>query len=125
MEKPMPDEQRLERIMNGLGCSLATAKDVLRHDKIIDAGGDPFPQTPEQKAASKKYTTTGTKKPAVYKLEAREKKQNTTKREIITALAGFLAEYDNLDVVNPERIIQFRKDNKLYELTLTEKRKPK
>lgn len=124
MEKPMTDDERLDRIVDGLKCSIAEAKDILKYDKLIEAGADPFPQTQEQKAASKKYTTTGTKtkKPTVYKLETREKKQNTAKRHIMEMLEDLFQSLDDFEVLNPERLLRFDYQGKTYEVTLTEKR---
>lgn len=124
MNKSMTDDERIDRIVDGLKCSIAEAKDILKYDKLIEAGADPFPQTQEQKAASKKYTTTGTKtkKPTVYKLETREKKQNTTKRHLMETLEGLFQSFDGFEILNPERLLRFNYQGKAYEITLTEKR---
>lgn len=124
MNKSMTDDERIDRIVDGLKCSIAEAKDILKYDKLIEAGADPFPQTQEQKAASKKYTTTGTKtkKPTVYKLETREKKQNTAKRHLMETLEGLFQSFDGFEILNPERLLRFNYQGKAYEITLTEKR---
>ena len=118
----MTTNERVSFLMKKLDCTEEEAKDVIRCDRIIDAGGDPFPQTKEQAAASKKYRGVGTKKPTVYNLETREKKQNTNKREIMEVLRQALGGYDNLEVINPERQVKFEHGGKTYEVTLTEKR---
>lgn len=122
MEKPLTDNERIDRIVDGLGCSIAEAKEIVKYDKLIEIGADPFPQTQEQKAATKKYTTTGTRKPTVYKLEAREHKQNTVKRGLMVMLEHLFADFDKLETLNPERLLRFDYKGKTYEVTLTEKR---
>ena len=67
----MTTNERIAFLMKKLDCTEEEAKDVIRCDRIIDAGGDPFPQSKEQAAASKKYRGVGTKKPTVYNLETR------------------------------------------------------
>ena len=72
----MTTNERIAFLMKKLDCTEEEAKDVIRCDRIIDADGNPFPQSKEQAAASKKYRSVGTKKPTVYNLETRKKKQN-------------------------------------------------
>lgn len=121
----MTTNERIAFLMKKLDCTEEEAKDVIRCDRIIDAGGDPFPQSKEQAAASKKYRGVGTKKPTVYNLETREKKQNTNKLELMEVLRRAVCGYDNFEIVNPERQVRFDYGGKTYEVTLTEKRAKK
>ena len=118
----MTANERVSFLMEKLDCTEEEAKDVIRCDRIIDAGGDPFPQTKEQAAASKKYRGVGTKKPTVYNLETREKKQNTNKRELMEIIQQAMGGYASFEIVNPERQVRFDYKGKTYEVTLTEKR---
>ena len=47
----MTTNERIAFLMKKLDCTEEEAKDVIRCDRIIDAGGDPFPQSKEQAAA--------------------------------------------------------------------------
>lgn len=122
MDKPLTDNEHIDRIVDGLGCSIAEAKEILKCDKLIDLGHDPFPQTEEQKATTKKYSGTGTKKHTVYKLETREKKQNTAKRTLMENIENTFSAFPRFEIVNPERVVRFDFNGKTYEITLTEKR---
>lgn len=122
MEKPLSDNERIDHLVDKLGCSIAEAKDIIRCDKLIDAGRNPFPLTKEQQAASKKYTTTGTKKPTAYKLETREKKPNSIKRHLMEIVKNLFQDYKDFEIINPERQLRFTYEGKTYEVTLTEKR---
>lgn len=56
----------------------------------------------------------------------RERKENPTKREIITKLHEILAEMsDNAEITNPEKYISFKIGEDMYEINLIQKRKPK
>ena len=80
---------------------------------------------------AKKFANVDThKKPTVYKWDKRQRKENVTKREIISELFTFLTEksennIENCKVTNAERQIFFKIGEKSFELTLVEKRKPK
>ena len=121
----MTTNERIAFLMKKLDCTEEEAKDVIRCDRIIDADGDPLPQGKEQAAASKKYRSVGTKKPTVYNLKTKEKKQNTNKRELMEVLRRAVCGYDNFAVINPERQVRFDYGGKTYEVTLTEKRATK
>ena len=60
----------------------------------------------------------------------RTRKENPTKRAIIHDLASFLKEYEefsfvSVEITNPERVIRMVLDEDVYEITLSQKRKPK
>ena len=109
----------VENIMQLLGCSEEQAKQLVEDDKRIDKGEKLFEQTAEQKANSKKYRQ-GDRKPTVYKLEPRERKADTDKREIIQVLDEALCDLvDNVTVVNIERQIDFEFNNRKFRVVLS------
>lgn len=117
--------------MKTMGWTEAEAAEVWDTDHAIDKGADPFPLTAEQKKIAQKYTKTGTRKaPTIYKFEQKERKVNATKAQIIQELFTFLTENasfsaENCEITNNERMIAFKSNGNSYELTLTQKRKPK
>ena len=112
--------------MRVLDVSAEEADEILKADKAIDRGERvPFDLSPEKEKLAKKFANVDTKqrkKPTVYNLETREKKQNANKRELMEALRRTLCGYDNFEIVNPERQVRFDYGGKTYEVTLTEKR---
>ena len=129
----MATETQTEKIMRLLKCTKEEAEDVIATDKMIDRGErTPYDLEPEkEKEIIKAFVNTKTKKaPTVYKFDKRERKPNATKGSIIAELANFLENnsenaVSNLNIINAERIISFSIGDDNFELTLTQKRKPK
>lgn len=129
----MATETQTEKIMRLLKCTKEEAEDVIATDKMIDRGErTPYDLDPEkEKEIIKAFVNTKTKKaPTVYKFDKRERKPNATKGSIIAELTKFLENESenavaNLNIVNAERIIAFSIGDDNFELTLTQKRKPK
>lgn len=124
-------ETQKERIMRSLGVSAEEAEAIMAEDKAIDRGERmDFDLSPEAEKAAKKMANVGTKKaPTNYTFE-RKRKENPTKANIISTLENCLkitAEIacENVKVTNKERVITFKVGDDDYELTLTQKRKPK
>ncbi len=124
--------EAIEKMMKILGCSEDEARQLVADDAAIDKGEKLFELSDEQKKASKKARSTGTKKrPTAYKFEKRERKPNEVKRWIIDRLRilceGWELNGDALDVkvTNIERTIDFNIDGRAFTLTLTEHRPPK
>ena len=117
-------------IMKNLGLTEAEADELLKADKAIDKGEKmPFDLTKEQQEIAKSFTKTGTKTkkaPTVYKFE-KKKTENVPKAELIKKLEELLNNEGFIDVkiVNAERLISFSNGDNSFELTLTQKRKPK
>lgn len=117
-------------IMKNLGLSEEEADELLKADKAIDKGEKmPFDLTKEQQEVAKSFTKTGTKTkkaPTVYKFE-KKKTENVPKAELIKKLEELLNNKGFIDVkiVNAERLISFSNGDNSFELTLTQKRKPK
>jgi hypothetical protein len=129
-----PTKKQLEA-MKKLGMTDEEIAQVIADDEAIERGEKrEFDLTPEQLKEAKKYTKAGTKKPTVYKLDnengKRSRKENPTKAAIIAEIAEFLQKnsenaVENLVVLNKERQISFQIGENTYEITLTQKRKPK
>lgn len=116
--------------MKNLGLTAEEADELLKADKAIDKGEKmPFDLTKEQQEIAKSFTKTGTKTkkaPTVYKFE-KKKTENVPKAELIKKLEKLLNNEGFIDVkiVNAERLISFSNGDNSFELTLTQKRKPK
>ena len=124
--------EAIEKMMQVLGCSREEAEQIVKDDAAVDRGEKLFELTDEQKKASKKARSTGTKKrPTAYKFEKRERKPNEVKRWIIERVKILCEGWElngdalNVQVTNIERAIDFQIDGRNFTLTLTEHRKPK
>lgn len=121
-----------EIIMQNLGLTAEEADELLACDKAIDKGEKmPFDLTAEQQKVAKDMTVSkvhkkAEKKPTVYKFE-KKKVENTAKSTIISLIEQLLNEkgYENVEITNAERLISFKYGENDYEITLTQKRKPK
>lgn len=117
-------------IMKNLGLTKEEADELLKADKAIDKGEKmPFDLTKEQQEIAKIFTKTGTKTkkaPTVYKFE-KKKTENVPKAELIKKLEELLNNegFINVKIVNAERLISFSNGENNFEITLTQKRKPK
>ena len=115
-----------------LGYSDAQIEEMLEDDKAVDRGETlPWDMSKEEHKKAMKYANTDEhKKPTVYKFDKRERKENAPKKTIIDALYAFLVENDafspaNVEILNKERQISFDFADEKFEITLTQKRKPK
>ena len=115
-----------------LGYSDAQIEEMLEDDKAVDRGETlPWDMSKEEHKKAMKYANADEhKKPTVYKFDKRERKENAPKKTIIDALYAFLVENDafspaNVEILNKERQISFDFANEKFEITLTQKRKPK
>lgn len=117
-------------IIKNLGLTEEEADELLKADKAIDKGEKmPFDLTKEKQEIAKSFTKTGTKTkkaPTVYKFE-KKKTENVPKAELIKKLEELLNNEGFVDVkiVNTERLISFSNGDNNFEITLTQKRKPK
>lgn len=125
-------ETQKHKLMRILGCTAEEADDIIATDKMIDQGErTPYDLDPEREKMAKKFANAREKrKPTVYQFQKRERKANPTKGGIIAELAKFLAEnsefaVENVEITNKERQIAFKIGENAFELTLTQKRKPK
>lgn len=124
-----PKETQKEAIMRILRCSAEEAEQILADDKEVDRGGkmEWDLSDDEHRKAMKRANATEHKKPT--EPVKRERKANPTKREVISGIAEYLTKCDilaeNVAITNPERIIAFEIGDEKFEITLTQKRKPK
>ena len=115
-----------------LGYSDAQIEEMLEDDLAVDRGETlPWDLSKEEhKKAMKHANADEHKKPTVYKFDKRERKENTPKRTIIAEIYEFLTEKalfcpQNVQILNKERQISFDYADEKFEITLTQKRKPK
>ena len=122
-------EKQIQALMK-LGLSREEALQTLADDADIDKGKPKdFDLSAEQLKNAKQYTKVGTRKTSTTPTK-RERKENPTKALIIAEIFKFLTENaeisaENLEILNKERQIFFKCGENDYELTLTQKRKPK
>ena len=106
-----------------LGLTDAEIEQVLADDKRIDRGEKLFELSDEQKQAEKKVRQAD-RTPTVYKFQKRERKQNTGKRAIMEHLEKAVGEIaEEINLLNPEREMEFFIDGKKYKIVLSEPRK--
>ena len=117
------NDAKLEALLK-LGMTREEAWQVIADDDDIDHGAaKDFDLTKEQLKVAKKYTGTGTRKAPTN--AKRTRKENPLKREIIQKIFKAIQEYSNAEITNPERMIAFSAEDENFEITLTQKRKPK
>lgn len=120
-----------EIIMQNLEVTEEQADEILAYDKAVDRGLPTEYDLPKDKEKQAlKMANVGTKKPTVYKFTQRKRKENPQKQEIIAEIFQFLNEnasfeVENLEITNKERQIFFKSGENSFEITLTQKRKPK
>lgn len=119
--------KQIQKMMKNLGLTEQEARELLADDAKVDKGQKmAFDLTPEQEKNAKKARATGTKKPTAYKFENRKRKENPEKRNILETLYELaLNRWDNAELVNPERQVDFHIGGNHYSLTLTCHRPPK
>lgn len=119
--------EQIQKMMKNLGLTEQEARELLADDAKIDKGQKmAFDLTPEQEKNAKKARATGTKKPTAYKFENRKRKENTEKRDILKAIFELAEDcWDNAELVNPERQVDFYLNGNHYSITLTCHRPPK
>lgn len=119
-----------------LGMSDEEIQAMLADDKEVDRGVifEWDLSTEEHKKAMKNANVDEKKKKAPMNLNldatGKKKKANPTKGGIIEEIATFLSEnsqfsIENLEIPNKERVISFQIEGNTYEITLSQKRKPK
>lgn len=125
-----PKETQKEAIMRILRCSAEEAEQIMADDKEIDRGAkmEWDLSQDEHKKAMKRANATEHKKPT--EPVKRERKANPTKGGVISGIYQFLLGNgdicaENVSITNPERMIAFSIGGENFELTLTQKRKPK
>ena len=108
-------DERIAHLMKTLDLTEEEAREMLATDEAIDHGADPFPQTAEQKKASKEARSTGTR---TYTFTKRERKPDEDKRFLIQTFASLLADEETV-ITNPERQIDFNYNGRHFRLVLS------
>lgn len=122
-------ETQVEKLMRVLDLTEEEALQVIADDKAIDRGERmSFDLDKETEKQAKKYANVGTRKSAEKVTKTR--KENPTKATVITEIFKLLNENaeisaENVVILNKERQISFKIGENSFELTLTQKRKPK
>lgn len=120
-----------DKIMEILGVTAEEADEILAFDKAVDQGKPTdFDLTKEQEKVAKKMRQADRKKPFIPDLKKRERKPNELKGSIISQIFDFLNKntailFENIEITNKERMISFSVGSEKFEITLTQKRKPK
>lgn len=124
-------ETQIQRIMKGIPCGRAEAEEIYAYDLKVNSMTTrqeiQSDLTPEQQAVVKKMKQAERKK-TVYKFSTREKKKDTAKEDIISALVRFVENEiceGSCIVENPSRKFQFELGGDTYDITLTRKNKKK
>lgn len=120
-------EKQIAHLMKTLDISEAEAKQMIADDEAIEKGADPFPLTTEQKKASKQARGTGTR---AYTFTKRERKPDEDKRFLVDLLMHSLFRcslqnaVDKINVINPERQIDFVYNDRKFRIVLSAPRTP-
>lgn len=118
-------DKKIDELVDNLGCSIAEAVQILKDDEVIDKGKErtAFDLSPEEEKKALKYANTTTKKKPVYKFDKRpDRKENITKKSIISELCKVLTDlgYENVSPINDQKFIYFMCNNDIYTLNLTQ-----
>lgn len=106
--------------MRKLGMSEEEIADVLESDKRIDKGEKLFELDPELEKGAKKARQAD-RKPTAYNFQKRERKADTGKRDLISALVDAVAPLADgeVEVTNIEREFVFAVDGRKYKVVLS------
>ena len=103
--------------MKKVGMTEEEIADVLKCDKEIDRGAKLFELEKDLQAGAKKARRadrTDTPKQAV-----RERKEDVDKRTLIYLLSNVVRDFDDLQIINPEREFLFTYCGKKYKVVLS------
>lgn len=112
---------RQKYLMQTLGISAEEAKQLMEDDAKIDKGEKLFELSADQKKVEKKMRQAD-RKPTTYQFKTRTRKPNDDKREIINLLADVLKDQE-IEIINPERQIDFKWNGTKYRIVLSAPRK--
>lgn len=122
-------DDRVDEIVDLLGCSIKEAEQILKDDTAINKGERmPFDLSKEDEKKALKFANVKEhKKPMVLNLQKRERKADTTKEGVIQQIFDFLVEngYENCEILNKSKLISFKIGDDTYEFNLIRKRKKK
>jgi ribosomal protein S12 methylthiotransferase accessory factor YcaO len=119
-------DKRVEQLMKALDITEEEALQVIADDKAIDKGEKLFELSAEQEKASKKARQAD-RKPTVYKFDTSKRKrpENVGKKQLIETLQKAVEEVgaESVEVLNPEREMNFIVDGVKYKIVLSCPRK--
>lgn len=130
----MSEIELIEKYQKQLGCTADEARELIEYDREVDhsSGGLEYDLPAEKNKVAQSFTKTGTRtmKETGLRLTKRERKPNELKGSIIAEIFTFLTENagfgaENVEIKNKERMIAFDCGGEKFEITLTQKRKPK
>ena len=103
-----------------LGLTDAEIEQVLADDKRIDRGEKLFELDPELEKGAKKARQAD-RKPTTYNFQKRERKADTGKRDLISALVGAVAPLADgeVEITNIEREFVFTVSGRKYKVVLS------
>ena len=103
-----------------LGLTDAEIEQVLADDKRIDRGEKLFELDPELEKGAKKARQAD-RKPTTYNFQKRERKADTGKRDLISALVGAVAPLADgeVEITNIEREFVFTVNGRKYKVVLS------
>ncbi len=116
----MTHDELVDYYVDTLECSIAEAEQLIIDDKRVDRGEKvEWDYTEEEKKNLKKLTSTGTRKTT--KKVKKERKIDDEKLKIMETIFKVISEnYENAELTNPERIIDFVTENETsFTITLT------
>lgn len=112
---------KIDLLVDKLGCSIAEAQQIIADDKAIDQGKRmSFDLTKEDEKQAKKLCNVPDKKPTVYTWDTKERKKNVNKEAIITELTQCLINlgYEQVSPVNNQKTIRFMYKELIFSLDL-------
>lgn len=124
-------EEQILKMMKTLDISREEAIDLINEDKEIDRKKDSQVDddlSAEQKKAKKKYTNVKRGVNAYGKKTERVLKPDENKRFIISTIAKALEECGmaiNIEITNPQKLIEFSIESEDFKIDLIRKRKKK
>jgi hypothetical protein len=124
-------EKQIEKLMKTLDISREEAIELINEDKEIDRKKDSQVDddlSAEQKKAKKKYTNVKRGVNAYGKKTERVLKPDENKRFIISTIAKALEECGmaiNIEITNPQKLIEFSIESEDFKIDLIRKRKKK
>ena len=115
-------EERIKAIMKSLDCSKEEALEILADDDAIEKGEKLFELTDAQKKASKDARKIS-RKPSEQKAK-RERKVDTDKQTLFKILLDTFGEIgDNLEIINQDRELEFKFNERKFKIVLSAPRK--
>ena len=106
--------------MRRLGFTEQEIAETLEADRKVDKGEKLYELTPEQKQVEKKARQAD-RKPTVYNFQKRERKADTGKRDLISALVSAVAPLADgeVEITNIEREFVFTVNGRKYKVVLS------